>query len=112
MDICLLEVVFRVSCILHEPFPLGSVRGDSVLAPRRVIAPAKLRAQRKQVEPWQSSELMDFTAKVVIYEAFVEANSKPRRMSSHIQLTSPLDTALHLTVWRIPFSCPKLGPRS
>ena len=69
-----------------------------MLALRCVIAPAKLRAQRKQVEPWQSSELMDFTAKVVIYEAFVEANSKPRRMSSHIQLTSPLDTALHLTV--------------
>src|SRR5258708_22994220 len=28
---------------------------------------------RKQVEAWQRSELTDFTAKVVIYEAFVEA---------------------------------------
>jgi len=28
---------------------------------------------RKQVEAWQRSELMDVTAKVVIYEAFVEA---------------------------------------
>lgn len=28
---------------------------------------------RKQVETWQRSELTDVTAKVVIYEAFVEA---------------------------------------
>jgi hypothetical protein len=28
---------------------------------------------RKQVEPWQRAELTDVTAKVVIYEAFVEA---------------------------------------
>lgn len=27
---------------------------------------------RKQVEAWQKSELTDVTAKVVIYEAFVE----------------------------------------
>ena len=27
---------------------------------------------RKQVEAWQESELMDVTAKVVIFEAFVE----------------------------------------
>jgi hypothetical protein len=27
---------------------------------------------RKQVDAWQRSELTDFTAKVVIYEAFVE----------------------------------------
>jgi hypothetical protein len=31
---------------------------------------------RKQVEAWQRSELTDVTAKVVIYEAFVEADSK------------------------------------
>jgi len=65
-----------------------------VLASGCVIAPAKLRAQRKQVEPWQSTELLNFT--VVLCEAFVEAHSKPRRISSHIQRTSPLDTALHL----------------
>jgi len=29
---------------------------------------------RKQVEVWQKSELTDVTAKVVIYEAFVEGN--------------------------------------
>jgi hypothetical protein len=29
---------------------------------------------RKQVEAWQRSELTDVTAKVVIYEAFVEGN--------------------------------------
>src|SRR5947199_8123406 len=33
---------------------------------------------RKQVEAWQRSELTDVTAKVVIYEAFVEANWKPQ----------------------------------
>jgi hypothetical protein len=31
---------------------------------------------RKQVGAWQRSELTDVTAKVVIYEAFVEANWK------------------------------------
>ena len=31
---------------------------------------------RKQVEAWQRSELTYVTAKVVIYEAFVEASSK------------------------------------
>ena len=31
---------------------------------------------RKQVEAWQRSELTDVTAKVVIYEAFVEAKSE------------------------------------
>ena len=72
-----------------------------------VIAPAKLRAQRKQVEPWQSGELMDFTAKVVIYDAFVEAKSKRRRMSSHIQLTQPVGYSPSPHGWRIPFSCPK-----
>ena len=29
-------------------------------------------AMRKQVETWQTSELTDVTAKVVIYQAFVE----------------------------------------
>jgi hypothetical protein len=32
---------------------------------------------RKQVEAWRRSELTDVTAKVVIYEAFVEGDSKP-----------------------------------
>ena len=31
---------------------------------------------RKQVEAWQKSELTDVTAKVVIYEAFVEGKLK------------------------------------
>ena len=33
---------------------------------------------RKQVEAWQRSELTDVTAKVVIYEAFVEGRQTPR----------------------------------
>ena len=32
----------------------------------------KFEPMRKQVEAWQRSELTDVTAKVVIYEAFVE----------------------------------------
>lgn len=32
---------------------------------------------RKQLEAWQRSELTDVTAKVVIYEAFVESKLKP-----------------------------------
>jgi hypothetical protein len=35
---------------------------------------------RKQVEAWQRCELTDVTAKVGIYEAFVEVNSKPRNI--------------------------------
>lgn len=35
---------------------------------------AKLEPKQKHVEAWQRSELTDVTAKVVIYEAFVEGN--------------------------------------
>src|SRR3981081_958599 len=41
---------------------------------------------RKQVEAWQRRELTDVTAKVVIYEAFVEGNleaPKPLARSVH-----------------------------
>jgi hypothetical protein len=34
--------------------------------------PRNFEPMRKQVEAWQRSELADVTAKVVIYEAFVE----------------------------------------
>jgi hypothetical protein len=34
---------------------------------------------RKQVEAWQPSELTDVTAKVVIYEAFVEGKLEARK---------------------------------
>src|SRR5579871_5095736 len=36
------------------------------------LAHSRLACVRKQVEAWQRSELTDVTAKVVIYEAFVE----------------------------------------
>jgi hypothetical protein len=38
---------------------------------------------RKQVEAWQKSELTDVTAKVVIYEAFVEGRLDIQRAGSH-----------------------------
>jgi hypothetical protein len=38
----------------------------------------KFEPMRKQVETWQKSELTDVTAKVVIYEAFVEGQLEAR----------------------------------
>jgi len=38
---------------------------------------------RKQVEAWQKSELTDVRAKVLIYEAFVEANWRLRNIWAH-----------------------------
>lgn len=38
-----------------------------------------LEPMRKQVEAWQQSELTDVTAKVVIYEAFVEGKLEATR---------------------------------
>jgi hypothetical protein len=41
---------------------------------------------RKHVEAWQRSELMDVTAKVVIYEAFVEGRFEaPKHRGTSIQ---------------------------
>ena len=41
---------------------------------------------RKQVEAWQRSELTDVTAKVVIYEAFVEAKLEaPKHLARKVQ---------------------------
>jgi hypothetical protein len=40
---------------------------------------------RKQVEAWQRSELTDVTAKVVIYEAFVEGKMEaPKRLARSV----------------------------
>jgi|GEM_PF-5356584 len=50
---------------------------------------------------------MDFNAKVVIYEAFVEEKSKPRRTSSHIELSQPVGYSPAPHGGRLPFSCPK-----
>jgi hypothetical protein len=36
---------------------------------------------RKQMEPWQRNEVTDVTAKVVIYEAFVEGKLEERNTS-------------------------------
>src|SRR5260370_13171013 len=41
---------------------------------------------RKQVEAWQRSELTDVTAKLVIYEAFVEGKLEAPK---HLATTSP-----------------------
>jgi len=41
---------------------------------------------RKQVEAWQRSELTDVTAKVVIYEAFVEGRLEaPKHLARSVQ---------------------------
>jgi hypothetical protein len=41
---------------------------------------------RKQVEAWQKSELTDVTAKVVIYEAFVEGKLEaPKHLARTVQ---------------------------
>jgi hypothetical protein len=40
-----------------------------------------LEPMRKQVEAWQRSELTDVTAKVVIYEAFVEGRLEASKAS-------------------------------
>jgi len=40
---------------------------------------------RKQVEAWQKSELTDVTAKVVIYEAFVEGKLEaPKHLARNV----------------------------
>jgi hypothetical protein len=45
---------------------------------------------RKQVEAWQRSELTDVTAKVVIYEAFVEGELEAPSISPVVCMTSTL----------------------
>ena len=50
-----------------NPFPLIDCIAVGVDRMQRNFEP-----MRKQVETWQGSELTDVTAKVVIYEAFVE----------------------------------------
>ncbi len=47
---------------------------------------------RKQVEAWQRSELTDVTAKVVIYEAFVEGELEARK---HLARTVPFISLMH-----------------
>ena len=53
----------------------------------RIAEKASEPKRRKQVEAWQRSELTDVTAKVVIYEAFVEgrleASKAPRTQRLH-----------------------------
>jgi hypothetical protein len=51
-------------------------------SPRHGAAPRQLR---KQVETWQRSELTDVTAKVVIYEAFVEGKLEaPKHLARNV----------------------------
>ena len=51
---------------------LKVVLADRLCLGRRRPDAAQLRAYAKQVKAWQRFELTDVTAKVVIYEAFVE----------------------------------------
>lgn len=53
---------------------------------------------RKQVETWQQNELTDVTAKVVIYEAFVEGELEaPKHLASNVH-----DLYFELKIRRIP----------
>ena len=45
---------------------------------------------RKQVEAWQRCELTDVTAKVVIYEAFVEGRVEAPKHLSFVKMPSDL----------------------
>jgi hypothetical protein len=52
---------------------------------------------RKQVEAWQRSELTDVTAKVVIYEAFVEGKLEaPKHLARALERKVSRRTALRL----------------
>ena len=58
---------------------------------------------RKQVEAWQRSELTDVTAKVVIYEAFVEGKLEaPKHRTVHDVYFEPkYDEFKSWTIWRL-----------
>ena len=58
----------------------------------------KFEPMRRQVEAWQKSELTDVTAKVVIYEAFVECKLEaPKHLARTVH-----DLILRADVRRIP----------
>jgi hypothetical protein len=53
---------------------------------RRRSDAAQFRTHAKQVEAWQRFELTDVTAKVVIYEAFVEGKLEaPKHLACSVQ---------------------------
>ena len=59
---------------------------------------------RKQVETWQRSELTDVTAKVVIYEAFVEGKLEaPKHLARNVHdlyaMTAQRCRAAHRRQW-------------
>lgn len=60
---------------------------------------------RKQVEAWQRSELTDVTAKVVIYEAFVdgrlEAPKHPARIVHDLYFEPKYDEFRPRTIWSL-----------
>jgi len=60
---------------------------------------------RKQVEPWQRSELTDVTAKVVIYEAFVEGKLEPpkhlARTVHELYFEPKFDEFRSRTIWSL-----------
>jgi hypothetical protein len=61
---------------------------------------------RKQVELWQKSELTDVTAKVVIYEAFVEGKLEaPKHLARTVHNLYFKPAANHLE----PFECVHIG---
>jgi hypothetical protein len=61
---------------------------------------------RKQVEAWQKSELMDVTAKVVIYEAFIEGRLEaPKNLARAVHdlyFEPKYEEFRPRTIWRTP----------
>ena len=66
---------------------------------------AEFRADAKQVELWQRSELTDVTAKVVIYEAFVEgkleAPKHPARTVHDLYFGPEYEEFKPRTIWSL-----------
>jgi hypothetical protein len=65
---------------------------------------------RKQVETWQRSELTDISAKVVVYEAFVEGKLEvPKHLARTVHdlyFESKYDEFRPRTIWSlVPASC-------
>ena len=71
---------------------------------------------RKQVEAWQRSELTDVTAKVVIYDAFVEGKLEaPKHLARTVQnlyfedfeaLRFAKHNAVYIVTRSLPPACP------
>lgn len=79
-----------VPCLLVDAISIGVDRMQRNFEP-----------MRRQVEAWQGSELTGVTAKVVIYEAFVEGRLEAPK---HLARTDPLSLAANFVIRGISWS--------